>query len=387
MKQIPNHIVFTTIFYPELLHAYHENLSKFGHLEDTCVWVVGDRKTPPEVAALCAEVTEKGLRTTYLDCAWQENWGRRYPDLFARLPWNNETRRNIGYLHALEQGCERLISIDDDNWPTGDDFVGAHVATGSEWTGEVWQEPANFHNVCEHIQFEPSRAVFPRGFPFRLRGTSNRTEIVHPASGSPTPRVGVTAGLWLNEPDIDATTWLNGRVIGNSYTGPDAFLLAQSTWSPINTQNTSVVRDLIPAYLCIPMGWDVPGGKIQRYGDIWGGYFLQSVLPGTPWHVAFGRPLVDHRRNAHDYVDDLRHEFWGTILTDWLLATLRESFVPGSSSIGNRVRELGEFLQRDASTKMPAWCPPEMRAFLVHTGQNLDTWAAACEHATAGNPL
>jgi hypothetical protein len=191
----------------------------------------------------------------------------------------------------------------------------------------------------------------------------------------------------LNEPDIDATTWLNGRVIGNSYTGPDAFLLAQSTWSPINTQNTSVVRDLIPAYLCIPMGWDVPGGKIQRYGDIWGGYFLQSVLPGTPWHVAFGRPLVDHRRNAHDYVDDLRHEFWGTILTDWLLATLRESFVPGSSSIGNRVRELGEFLQRDASTKMPAWCPPEMRAFLVHTGQNLDTWAAACEHATAGNPL
>ena len=381
MKQIPNHIVFTTIFYPELLHAYRENLSRFGHLENTCVWVVGDRKTPPEVAALCVEVTEKGLLTTYLDCAWQENWGLRYPDLFARLPWNNETRRNIGYLHALEQGCERLISIDDDNWPTDDDFVGGHVVTGSEWTGEVWQEPASFHNVCEHIQFEPSRAVFPRGFPFRLRGTSNRTEIVHPASGTPTPRVGVTAGLWLNEPDIDATTWLNGRVIGNSYTGPDAFLLAQSTWSPINTQNTSVARDLIPAYLCIPMGWDVPGGKIQRYGDIWGGYFLQSVLPGTHWHVAFGRPLVDHRRNAHDYVDDLRHEFWGTILTDWLLATLRESFVPGSSSIGDRVRELGEFLQRDASTKMPAWCPPEMRAFLVHTGQNLDIWAAACEHA------
>ena len=61
MNSTPNHIVFTTIFYPELLHAYHANLSKFGHLEDTCVWVVGDRKTPSEVPALCREMTEKGL--------------------------------------------------------------------------------------------------------------------------------------------------------------------------------------------------------------------------------------------------------------------------------------------------------------------------------------
>ena len=380
MSSFPNHIVFTTIFYPELLHAYRDNLSKYGHLEDTRVWVVGDRKTPPEVADLCRKVTEDGLQTTYLDCKWQEQWGHRYPELFARLPWNNETRRNIGYLHALEQGCVRLISIDDDNWPTDDDFVGSHALTGREWKDEVWDEPSNFHNVCEHIRFEPSRAVFPRGFPFRLRGEANQTISRQPSPASP-PRVGVTAGLWLNEPDIDATTWLNGRVIGKSYTGPDFFLLCQSTWSPINTQNTSLVRDLIPAYLCIPMGWDVPGGKIQRYGDIWGGYFLQAVLPGTPWHVAFGRPLVDHRRNPHDYVDDLRQEFWGTILTDWLLATMRENFSPTSNSIHDRVRELGEFLQHNASTKMPAWCPPEMRAFLKHTGQNLGAWASACESA------
>jgi hypothetical protein len=28
---------------------------------------------------------------------------------------------------------------------------------------------------------------------------------------------------------------------------------------------------------------------------------------------------------------------------------------------------------------MPSWCPPEMRSFLVHTGQNLGVWADACE--------
>ena len=381
MKPYSNHIVFTTIFYPRLLHAYQANLTKFGHLDDTCVWVVGDRKTPSETPAICREMTEKGLYTTYLDCDWQGEWANRHPELAARLPWNNETRRNIGFLQALEAGCERLISIDDDNWPTKDDFIGGHLLTGRNWSGELILEPTGFHNVCEHLDFAPSRAVFPRGYPFKLRGTANAPEWASAEEGAV---VGVTAGLWLNEPDIDATTWLNGKVNGVGYHGPEAFALVQSTWSPINTQNTSVIRALIPAYLCIPMGWDVPGGKIQRYGDIWGGYFLQAVMVGTKYHVAFGRPLVDHRRNPHDYVEDLRQEFWGTILTDWLLTTLRESFQAKSEDIYDRVVELASFLQVEALPKMPSWCPPEMKAFVRHTAENLAIWSRACRIASGG---
>lgn len=372
----PNHIVFTTIFHPELLRAYRQNLDRFGHLDDSCVWVVGDRKTPASVPDLCREVSNAGLRTTYLDCAWQEEWAKRQPALAERLPWNNETRRNIGFLCALEAGCERLISIDDDNWPTADDFIGGHSLTGTSWAGDLVHEDKGFHNVCAYLRLEPARPVFPRGFPFKLRGTVNEPRRQKPANPV---TIGVTAGLWLNEPDIDATTWLNGRVIGTTYEGPDAVVLDQATWSPINTQNTSVTRALIPAYLCIPMGWDVPGGKIQRYGDIWGGYFLESVLAGTPFHVAFGRPLVDHRRNPHDYVDDLRHEFWGTILTDWLLRILREEFRPTANQIVERVRELAAFLEERALPQMPAWCPEEMRAFLRHTAGNLRVWAEACQ--------
>lgn len=373
-----NHIVFTTIYHPDLLWAFRDNLEHFGHLDDTCVWVVGDRKTPATVAGLCRDVSAKGLKTTYLDCAWQGEWANRHHALAERLPWNNETRRNIGYLCALEAGCQRLISIDDDNWPTQDDFIGGHALTGRPWTSSLWREASGFHNVCAHLELEPARAVFPRGFPFRLRGGVNAPENVT----SPTNAcVGVTAGLWLNEPDIDATTWLNGRVLSRSYRGPSSFALTQDTWSPINTQNTSVVRELIPAFLCIPMGWDVPGGRIQRYGDIWGGYFLQAVLAGTPWHVAFGRPLVDHRRNPHDYVDDLRHEFWGMVLTDWLLTTLRTQFRPTASQVCDRVLELAEFLVSRAVPHMPSWCPPEMRAFVNQTAGNLRVWASSCRPA------
>ena len=142
-------------------------------------------------------------------------------------------------------------------------------------------------------------------------------------SAPPDATIGVTEGLWLAEPDMDATTWLNGKIQARALsTAPTSSFSTPSTWSPVNTQNTSVVRELIPAFVFVTMAWPVPGGKLDRYGDIWGGYFLLALMQGTQYHVAFGRPLVEHRRNPHNYVDDLRYEFWGMILTDWLLNLL-----------------------------------------------------------------
>jgi len=208
----------------------------------------------------------------------------------------------------------------DDNFPfINEDLVGKHISTGTVWNGSLIHEPLGFHNICEYLSFDPLRHVYPRGFPFDHRSTRNTKETKELCGAV----VGVTAGLWLMEPDVDATIWLNGKVHGKSYTGGDKHVLSQDTWTPINTQNTSIVRELIPAYLCIPMGWDVPGGKINRYGDIWGGYFMQALMKGTKYHVSFGCPLVEHRRNPHNYVNDMRHEYWGMMLTDWLLRSLK----------------------------------------------------------------
>lgn len=371
----PYHIVFTTIFHPLVLNDLFENIAKHGHLEQTKVWVVGDRKTPETTPVLAKEINDRGLETKYLSISDQDAWGAEFPEFYKRIPYDNETRRNIGYLHALADGCEVLISIDDDNFPTEDDFVGGHAQTGSVWEGDVLNEPHQFHNVCEHLVFEPSRPIFPRGFPFNLRGTKNESQMQKSNTGV---RIGTTAGLWLKEPDVDATTWLNGKIIGTSHTGPTTTVLSEETWTPVNTQNTSVTRDLIPAYLCIPMGWPVPGGKLQRYGDIWGGYFLQALMQGTEYRVAFGKPLMEHRRNPHNYVDDLRHEFWGMIMTDWLLQALRSDFRPTEKTICGRVHELALFLREEAPKTLPSYTPDEIRTYLVHLSETLDAWADVC---------
>lgn len=374
----PFHIVFTTIFVPHVLETLVANVGQFGKLDSTKVWLVADRKTPAEAAAMSDQATRKGLETVCLSVEEQDRWGEQcVPEFYCRIPYNNETRRNLGYLRALEDGCETLISIDDDNLPVADhDFVGRHAETGKPWGQLMIHEKMGFHNICEYLRVEPPRPIFPRGYPFNLRGSTNETETVAPTPGT---RVGVTAGLWLKEPDIDATTWLNGRVASTSYEGPNVAVLAQDTWTPVNTQNTSVTRDLIPAYLCVPMGHEVPGGRIERYGDIWGGYFLQAVLAGTSFHVAFGLPLVEHRRNPHNYVDDLRHEFWGMILTDWLVQLLRTQFKPAGDSINARVKQLAEFLLSEGIANLPGWAPAPLQEFIRITAQNLSLWADACQ--------
>lgn len=371
----PYHIVFTTIHHPVVLEDLFNNLSKYGHLETVKVWIVGDKKTPDSCRYLAETIRDKGMETIYLDIVDQDQWGSRCADFYQRLPYNNETRRNIGYLHALEDDCELLISIDDDNFPTEDDLVGFHLQTGKSWPGELIKEETGFHNICEYLKTEPDRQIFPRGYPFRLRGLPNNHQKINSKKNA---TIGVKAGLWLSDPDVDATTWLNGKITGTRYLGEDTHVLDQSTWSPINTQNTSVVKDLIPAYLCVPMGWSVPGGNIQRYGDIWGGYFLQALIKGTDFHVAFGKPIVNHRRNPHDYVDDLRYEFWGMILTDWLLDKLKRDFNPISPIITQRVDLLADFILQKTLPELPHWCPKEIGDFFLWTAGNLRTWSAAC---------
>src|SRR5262245_42641837 len=137
------HIVFTTINHPGILNDLYENLARHNHLDDVKVWVVGDCKTPASAASLSQEMSRKGLETVYFDIAQQDDWGRRFP-FYWTISYNTDGRRVFGYLRALEEGCSLMISIDDDTFPTEDDFIGHHKKTGEKWTGSLVREPHNF---------------------------------------------------------------------------------------------------------------------------------------------------------------------------------------------------------------------------------------------------
>ena len=70
------------------------------------------------------------------------------------------------------------------------------------------------------------------------------------------------------------------------------------TWTPVNTQNTALHRDAIPAYYYVRMGFPVKGMVIDRFGDIWSDYFLQRCAQQAGEVVRVGPPVADHRRTT-----------------------------------------------------------------------------------------
>jgi hypothetical protein len=371
------HVVATTINFPKFLQTYRENLQKFGHIDDVKMWVVGDRKTPRESAAFAAEQKQQGLDVDYLDPESQERWLKRFPELDAIIPWNTDNRRNVGFLRALEEGCEILVSIDDDNYPLAhSDFYAGHVDTGRKVEREVFTSDNGWFNLCSELVIEPAVDVVPRGYLYRKR-FAKQTSL-----GKQQVTLAAHAGLWLGDPDVDAATRLAFpiRAVG---TKKRNIALQPGVWSPVNTQNTSIARRAIPAYYYIRMLEQLPGAKLDRYGDIWSGYFLTRCAEHLGESIGIGQPEVDHVRNVHDLLADLRAEFWGMVLTPHFIDTLRAGTLEGNDYV-SAARSLASLLERSAGDIEQRANVTGVADYIRRISHHLRVWVDVCVELGAG---
>jgi hypothetical protein len=365
------HIVATTIAVPVFLDSYRENLQQYGHLDDVRIWVVGDRKTPPESAEYAADQRARGLDVEYLDPRAQELWLARFPDLAAILPWNSDNRRNVGFLRALEEGCEVLVSIDDDNYCIPEsDFFSGHSETGAVLEREVMSSDNGWFDICSELVMEPAVAVVARGYPYKRKNPQVRSE------GQRAVPVAANAGLWLGDPDVDAATRLTASIRAVSSKNR-SIALQPGTWSPVNTQNTSVARRAIPAYYYVRMLEQLPGAKLDRYGDIWSGYFLTRCAEHLNESVTLGQPLVSHRRNVHDLLSDLRAEIWGMVVTPVLIDVLRSGALSGDN-YSDVMRSLGRLVESRAYDVEQLTQLPGVADYLCRIRQYVDLWVDVC---------
>jgi hypothetical protein len=359
-------IVVTTIFEPQFLDGYVANLRRFGH-DNVDVIVIVDRKTPPSVAAACAR---QGAICPTLD--EQESFLAKFPSMRGRIPYDSDNRRNVGFLMALERGAEVLISIDDDNYVLDDvDFVGEHLAAGEPIDLEVTESSDGWINLCSLLKSSTKDEIFPRGFPYFARRDA-RALVDAPATPA---RLAVNVGLWLSDPDVDAIGRLAQAPHIDAWNGRTV-RLGQGTWTPINTQNTAVVRDAVAAYYYVRMGFSVGGLKIDRYGDILSGYLIQKCVKARGEAIRIGPPIADHRRTPHNLFKDLYHELAGMVLLDDLLPWLVEAKI-GGGSYRELYAALAEALaERSAAMRGFVW-DDGGREFLVDTVANMRAWLDA----------
>ena len=309
-------IVTTTIRVPHLLLDYAANAEKHGR--DLDFIVIGDRKTPPDAQLFCQTRLQ---RCQYYDVLDQINLADELGELFAHLPWNSLSRRNIGMYLAYKQKSDVIITIDDDNFladPECCDFVGTHGLAGQTTDILAWTTQNGWYNICEDLREENGQRFYPRGYPQNMRWTRE----FFPGRWWGPQHVAVNAGLWLGDPDIDAVQRLHRPLNVREYTG-GRFALAPGIWSPFNSQNTAMKRDVIPAYFLSP--------HLGRFDDIWASYVVQRIAQHLKEVVAFGPPLVRQDRNEHDLFDDLQKEITGMSMTDHLCKFLREIKLTGSN--------------------------------------------------------
>ena len=320
----------------ELLNGYLANFAKYGR--EAKIYLIPDNKTP-------SQRVPSGVEVPSLDSQFDFLRSTRFHTL--DIPTNSDNRRNVGYLMALADGAEMIVSIDDDNYcPESDDFIGEHAASLCTYPRSN-TSPLKWINNCRLLGYSEH---YPRGFPYYAR----RIRVNHYEEKLEKSEVRINAGMWMTDPDFDAMTWLHNPSTSLRYSG--SFVLASDAWCPINSQNTAVHRDLMPAYYFIRM---VPPS--DRFGDIFQGYFALKVAKHMGWTARFGSPVVTHRRNSHVYLKDVQKEIEPILMLEELLPKLIEHKLTGTTvteaylSLANFIESQGTQFYSDTARLMRQW--------------------------------
>jgi hypothetical protein len=294
------------------------------------ILIIGDLKTPDEKnKQIAKEATDYGVETFYMGIDDQEKWLNSFPSLKKIIPYNSDNRRNIGLLMAREMGADIIISIDDDNYCPDEDFFGLHQVVGQTVLLPSAKSDNNWFNPCILLEVEPPITIYPRGFPFSKMWKDN-SRIESKEQGY----IALNLGLWTESPDLSAITNLavpiRSRGIKQIYRSTNHVLVKSGLWMPINSQNTAFLSKALPCMYYVRMGYQLNGLTIDRYGDIWQGYFAKKAFDTLHLSISLGLPLTKHIRNYHNLLDDLKYEFWGILLTERLAEWLQSIELEGN---------------------------------------------------------
>ncbi len=310
--------VTTTINLPEVLFEFQKNLSENDHYDVNFI-VIGDNKTPYWVSQFCSEENFDWLRVEYWSPKDQKEWlSGLNTDTSLIIPENDIRRRNIGFLLALQGGADVIVSLDDDNYPiSGSDWLGTlnRAMEPKDGYNEV-SSKNNFINPCNILVYG-NEYVYSRGYPLNYWYTDSFSSYITPGK----KKVIMHQMLWTNKPDVDAVSNLIypnlktcGFVAPSGFVGPiEPMLVAQEgQYFPVDTQSLAFSKELSVFHAL----YQEPlfGLPSHRYDDIWAGLFCQKLANKFGDGYSFGAPLVEHRRNTHDYIRDLQTEYIGMVL-------------------------------------------------------------------------
>ena len=260
--------------------------------------------------------------------------------LSSKLPFNHYSRKNLGYLLAMQQHASLIYDTDDDNKPL-DHFVWPEFSCSTRLKSN-----AKFLNVYQHFTDNP---VWPRGFPIdQLTGSKTDRNSVdhHPAE------IGVWQGLVSGEPDVDAIYRLTNNLPVVFENRPPVYL-HQDNYCPFNSQNTLWSRRLFPLMY-------LPVSVTSRFSDILRSFIAQRLMHEQHLHLGFISPNVVQKRNPHHLLKDFKDEYEMYLHTSEIIKLLDE--IPAGSDLISGLQRVYLTLSRhgfvaaEENIAVDAWC-------------------------------
>ena len=242
--------------------------------------IIGDESSPPDFHL-------EGCRFYSLKDQYETDLK------LARLcPTRHYARKNLGYLIAAQSGASVIIETDDDNIPE-DEF----------WTPRERHQTVPVINHAGWVnvyRYFTDANIWPRGLPLehiKDQPPALESLSVHEVDCP------IQQGLADDNPDTDAIYRLT-LPLPQSFRKGVRVALAENSWSPFNSQNTTWWRD---AFMLLYL----PAFCSFRMTDIWRSFVAQRIAWTNDWPILYHEPTVRQERNEHNLLKDFRDEVPG----------------------------------------------------------------------------
>ena len=267
-------LIITSINKPNEVIKKYYSLSKKNQVNFI---IIGDKKTPeyPSKYNFYNLKSQKNLKFT----------------LNNSLPINSYSRKNIGYLIAMQNNSKIILETDDDNFPKNSFFYNLELQkklrllSGPKWI-----------NIFKISQKKNKDIIWPRGFPLDEINKIHKIKISEKLITSP-----IQQRLCDGNPDVDAIFRLTKKKKFHTFDKKN-YALNNKSICPFNSQNTVWHEQ------CFPLMY-LPSYCTMRATDIWRGFIALRVLKNYNWNLSFLKSTVIQNRNVHDLLDDFNLEY------------------------------------------------------------------------------
>ena len=216
------------------------------------------------------------------------------------IPLNSYSRKNIGYLYAIENGAKEIYEIDDNINILNDCILFNNI---------IYDRITYFNNnnsfMINPYSYFGHKDLWPRGFRLRDIGKDFNNKFFNVGSNQINLKPLIYQGLINVEPDIDSMLYQTrvnkNNKININFTNNDPLIYLPGNYVPINSKNTKYLYKAFP-FLLLPISLN------QKISDILRGYLIQRCIWGYNGTIFFytSSSIIRNRNNYHynNFIDE-----------------------------------------------------------------------------------